>query len=421
MSDIEELISQVEVKPIKDYREFTIKSKMRLAIFVILWIMSYLTCTISLFFWNWFILPAISFIILFLLIYFIALDCYKIKFRYVLLVLFWIFLFETISFIILLGFSRYLLAELVLFNVAIWTLLFLLDWQLDHRTDFSPLSYFTQWWFFIVSLLTIFFCVFMMWKYTQIPFTCDDIEKFPTKIAETTANPFKNTRNKIVSRFKEDEEEPLTFYPRLCRFMKRSVVEPFADFMSRNKWYLILIFILLYRLSDDYKGLMSNVFYVDMGFTKAQIGYISKIYGMLATIFGGIIGGIVVGRKGLRYCLFLACVLQGATNLVYIGQYFAGNNIYMLSATICADNLAGGMATTALVAYLSSLCSVAYTATQYALLSSLMSLGRDVISSTSGYVAEYLSWPFFFLFASALVLPALGLLWYMIKNKLISD
>ncbi len=219
---------------------------------------------------------------------------------------------------------------------------------------------------------------------------------------------------------KEDEEK-LAFYPRLRRFMKRSVIEPFADFMSRNKWYLILIFILLYRLSDDYKGLMTNVFYVDMGFSKAQIGYVSKIYGMLATILGGIIGGIVVGRKGLRYCLVVACILQGATNLVYIAQSFAGNNIYMLCATICADNLAGGMATTALVAYLSSLCSVAYTATQYALLSSLMSLGRDVISSSSGYVAEHLSWPIFFLFASALVLPALGLLWYMIKNKLIDD
>ena len=209
MSDIEELISQVEVKPIKNYREFTTKSKMRLAIFVILWIMSYLICTISLFFWDWFILPAISFIILFLLIYFIALDCYKIKFHYVCLSLFFMFLLETIVFIILLWFSRYLLAELLLFNIAIWTLLFLLCWQLNHRTWFSPLSYFTEWWFFIVSLLTIFFCVLMMWKYTQIPFTCDDIENFPTKIAETTTNPLKNTRNKIVSRFKEDEEETL--------------------------------------------------------------------------------------------------------------------------------------------------------------------------------------------------------------------
>jgi len=206
MTDIDEL---TQVETVKDYREFSTKSKIRLIIFVILWLISYLVCTISLFFWKWYIVPAISFIILFLLIYFIALDCYKVKFVYVLLALFWIFLFETLSFIIILGFSRYLIAELVLFNIAIWTLLFLLDWQLDHRTDFSPLSYFTQWWFFIVSLLTIFFCVFMMWKYTQIPFTCDDIEKFPAKIAETTTNPLKNTRNKIVSRFKEDKEETL--------------------------------------------------------------------------------------------------------------------------------------------------------------------------------------------------------------------
>ena len=206
MADIDKL---TQAETLKDYREFSTKSKIRLIVFVILWLISYLTCTISLFFWKWFIVPAISFIILFLLIYFIALDCYKVKFAYVLLALFWIFLFETIVFIILLWFSRYLLAELILFNVAIWTLLFLLDWQLDHRTDFSPLSYFTQWWFFITSLLTIFFCVFMMWKYTQIPFTCEDIENFPAKIAETTTNPLKNTRNKIVSRFKEDEEETL--------------------------------------------------------------------------------------------------------------------------------------------------------------------------------------------------------------------
>ncbi len=204
MADIYEL---TQAETIKDYREFSNKSKIRLIIFVVLWLISYLVCTISLFFWKWFIVPAISFIFLFLLIYFIALDCYKINFWYTLLVLFWIFLFETISFIILLWFSRYLIAELVLFNVAIWTLLFLLCWQLNHRTGFSPFAYFTEWWFFVTTLLTVFFCVLMVWKYTQIPFTCDDIEQFPTKMAETTINPFKNTWNKIVARFKEDEEE----------------------------------------------------------------------------------------------------------------------------------------------------------------------------------------------------------------------
>ena len=202
MANIDEL---TQIQTVKDYKEFTTKSKIRLTIFVILWLISYLVCTISLFFWNWFILPAISFIILFLLIYFIALDCYKINFRYILLVLLWLFIFETISFIICLWFPRYLVAELILFNIAIWTLLFLLNWQLDYRTEFSPFTYFTEWWFLITSLLTIFFCVFMVWKYTQIPFTCDDIEEFPTKIAETTMNPFKNTRNKIVSRFSDEE------------------------------------------------------------------------------------------------------------------------------------------------------------------------------------------------------------------------
>ena len=203
MADIDEL---TQTETIKDYRQFSTKSKIRLIIFVLLWLISYLVCTISLFFWKWFITPAISFIILFLLIYFIALDCYKVKFYYVLLALFSIFLLETIVFIILLWFSRYLVAELVLFNGAIWTLLFLLDWQLDHRTDFSPFAYFTEWWFFIVSLLTVFFCVLMVWKYTQIPFTCDDIESFPEKVVETTVNPFKKTWNKIISRFTIEKE-----------------------------------------------------------------------------------------------------------------------------------------------------------------------------------------------------------------------
>lgn len=204
MADINELTQSKEEQ--KNYREFSKKSRIRLIVLIVLWFISYLVCTISLFFWNWFIVPIISFIFLFLLVYYIALDCYKINFYYVLLVLFCIFLFEILSFIILLWFSRYLVVELILFNVAIWTLLFLLCWQLNHRTGFSPFAYFTEWWFFIISLLTIFFCVFMMWKYTQIPFTCDDIEEFPNKVVKTTVNPFKKTWNKIVWLFSKDEE-----------------------------------------------------------------------------------------------------------------------------------------------------------------------------------------------------------------------
>ena len=206
--DVDDILDQIEKigepEETPKLNTFNTKSIVRLIIFSLLWLISYIICTVSLFYYNWFITPIVSFIVLFLLIYFIALDCYKTKLRKVLLILFIIFLSETILFIIFWWFSRYLIAELVLFNVTIWTLLFLLDWQLNHRTYFSPFSYFTEWWFLVTTLLTVFFCVFMMWKYTQIPFTCDDIESFPEKVVETTVNPFKNTRNKILWWFKDD-------------------------------------------------------------------------------------------------------------------------------------------------------------------------------------------------------------------------
>lgn len=219
-------------------------------------------------------------------------------------------------------------------------------------------------------------------------------------------------------RYKENREK-LAFKPRLQRFLKESIYEPFHDFMKHHKWWIILIFIFLYRLSDEYKAPMAFVFYDDMGFTKGEIAKISKVYGMIATIIGGLVGGLIINRIGLKKTLLLAGVLQGVTNLVYIAQAQAGNNIYMLGVTICCDNIAGGMATTALVAYLSSLCNIAYTATQYALLSSLMSLTRDVVASTSGYVADMVSWSVFFLISALLALPMLFLLLYMIRKKII--
>lgn len=217
-----------------------------------------------------------------------------------------------------------------------------------------------------------------------------------------------------------EKREKLAFGPRVKRFLKESVYNPFKDFMRHHRWELILLFILLYRLSDEYKAPMAFVFYKDMGFSNTEIAYVSKIYGMLATIAGGLLGGIVVNRCGLKKSLLWFGILQGATNLAYIGQAYAGNNIYLLALTVCMDNLAAGMGTTALVAYMASLCNVAYSATQYALLSSLMSLLRDVLASTSGFLADRVSWPEFFLICSVMVIPGLGLLWYMIRKKIIS-
>lgn len=208
---------------------------------------------------------------------------------------------------------------------------------------------------------------------------------------------------------------------RLSNFMVKAVYEPFNDFMKRQNWCLILLFIFLYRMSDAYMGPMAYVFYDDMGFTKVEIAYVSKIYGMIATIVGGIVGGLLISRLGLMKSLLICGILQGLTNLMFVGQAFAGHNIYMLIVTISLDNIASGMGATALVAYLSSLCNVAYTATQYALLSSLMSFARDVFAATSGFLAASMSWALFFFITAVMMVPGILLLLYLMKHHPINS
>ena len=163
-------------------------------------------------------------------------------------------------------------------------------------------------------------------------------------------------------------------------------------------------------------GPMANVFYVKMGFSTLEIASISKLFGMAATILGGIVGGIVVNRFGIMKSLWICGVLQGLTTLVFVVQAYAGHNIYVLIGCISLDNISGGMCVSAFVAYMSSLCNVAYTATQYALLSSLMSFARDVCAATSGLVAALVSWDVFFIITSLMVLPGLFVL-YILQSR----
>jgi len=198
-------------------------------------------------------------------------------------------------------------------------------------------------------------------------------------------------------------------------FMNKAVYDPFIDFMKRADWALILAFIFFYRMSDSYMAPMAFPFYVDMGFSKGEIAFVSKVFGMGATVFGGLVGGLVMSRMNMLKGLMLCGILQGITNLMFIVQSYVGHNVPMLMLTLSLDNIAGGMASTALVAYLSSLCNIAYTATQYALLSSLMSLARDVFAASSGYVKEITSWPVFFLIVTIMIIPGLILLWLLMR------
>lgn len=218
----------------------------------------------------------------------------------------------------------------------------------------------------------------------------------------------------------EEYHEPTYKGPLLKRlqvFLKTAVYSPFADFMKRPHWLIILVFVFLFRMSDAYIGPMAFPFYDDMGFSKIEIAYVTKIYGVLATIVGALIGGIVVSRIGIMRSLLFCGILQGASNLLFVAQAYAGHDIYMLIATISVENISGGMGTAAFVAYLSSLCNVAYTATQYALLSSLMSLARDVCAATSGFLAMVVSWPVFFIITTLMAIPGLLLLCWMMKKQ----
>lgn len=200
-------------------------------------------------------------------------------------------------------------------------------------------------------------------------------------------------------------------------FWQDAVVAPLKDFAERVNWKLALLFIFLYKMSDAYMGPMVYPFYDDMGFTTSQIAFVSKVYGMGATIVGGIIGGIIANRYNIYKTLLIGGILQGASNLMFVAQAYAGSDIYFLMATISIENVAGGIGTAAFVAYLSSLCNVKYTATQYALLSSLMSLLRDVFAASSGYVAAMMSWPMFFFITTLMAVPGILLIPYLKKRS----
>jgi PAT family beta-lactamase induction signal transducer AmpG len=203
---------------------------------------------------------------------------------------------------------------------------------------------------------------------------------------------------------------------RVDAFFRRAVIEPFRDFMTRPGWLAILVFIMLYKLGDAYLGAMANPFYIDTGFTDLEVAAISKGFGLAATIIGALIGGAVVYRLGVLKALFACGVLAAASNLVFVAQALVGHSVPMLMVTIATENVAGAMSITAFVAYMSSLCNVAYTATQYALLTSFMAAARDLLSASSGWMADTLGWVNFFLFTTAIAVPGLLLLVWMTRR-----
>ncbi|UUX52147.1 AmpG family muropeptide MFS transporter [Nisaea acidiphila] len=207
------------------------------------------------------------------------------------------------------------------------------------------------------------------------------------------------------------DQPPQTPY----EWLLSAVYEPFAEFLTRRGAVLILAFILLYKLGDAFLGTLTNPFYIDLGFSKTEIAQVTKLFGLVALLVGLFAGGALVKRLGLLKALLVSGVLQALSNLIFVAQALAGHDIWMLTATIGVENFTGGMGTAAFVAYLSSLTNVAFTATQYALLSSFMAFGRTVLSSGGGWITDHIGWIGFFLASTAIAVPGLILLLVLMR------
>ena len=201
-----------------------------------------------------------------------------------------------------------------------------------------------------------------------------------------------------------------------------AVIGPFRDFMHRPLWPVILLAIFGYKLGEAMAGVMSTPLYISLGFSLPEIATASKIFGFFSIVAGVLLGGVVTTRFGIRRSLILCGILQSIGNLFFVLQAVGGHRIGYLALCVTAENITGGMAGTALITYLSSLCSPAFTATQFALLSSLALLGRTVVASSGGVLSERIGWVRFFLLTCIVTLPAIILfMWIGPREEIRSD
>ncbi len=194
-------------------------------------------------------------------------------------------------------------------------------------------------------------------------------------------------------------------------WLRTALIEPFADFFRRYRWQaaLILALIAVYRISDVVMGIMANPFYVDMGYTKDEVAAVTKIYGVIMTLVGAFVGGSLALRFGVMRVLMLGAILSAASNLLFAWLAGHGHSVPALIAVISMDNLASGIASAAFVGYLSSLTNISYSATQYALFSSLMLMLPKFVAGFSGDYVDAFGYAAFFTSTAALGVPVLVL------------
>ena len=195
-----------------------------------------------------------------------------------------------------------------------------------------------------------------------------------------------------------------------------AIICPFTDFFQRNGKFAIgiLLFIGLYRISDITLAIMSNPFYQDMGFTNIEIANVTKVYGLFMTLAGAIVGGVIVVRYNVLRPMLAGAIMVAITNLLFVTMVSKGHDLTWFTIIISADNFSGGFAASTFIAYLSGLVNTAYTATQYALFSSIMTLPAKIISGFSGIIVDASGYAYFFTYTACLGIPAILMVSWLI-------
>lgn len=198
--------------------------------------------------------------------------------------------------------------------------------------------------------------------------------------------------------------------------LNAAVVEPFADFMRRRYWVAILLFVALFKLGEALAGIMTTPFYRSLGFTRNDVATVGTVFGLFATLAGALAGGWLVARIGIARALILTGLGQMLSNLMYVALFHAGHSMPMLWAQVGVENFTDGLADAAFLAYLSILTSRSFTATQYALLSSLAAVPLRTLGASAGVLAERLGWSDFFILTTLAALPAMAIMVWLLRR-----
>jgi PAT family beta-lactamase induction signal transducer AmpG len=208
----------------------------------------------------------------------------------------------------------------------------------------------------------------------------------------------------------KEPKHPKVVTNSISEWLNHAFIKPFMEFSERSNWFLILLFVGLYRICDAYLGMMTSPFLLEIGFSKAEIANIVKLYGVAATLIGTFAGGYFVKCCNIHSALIYGGLIAALSNLAFIFQYYAGYDKLVLIGVITAENFASGFTSAIFIAYLGIVCNKEFTATQFALLSSLASVGRSTLSSSAGFLAKSIGWVNFFIFTAVLCLPAIVLI-----------